>query len=469
MNSSSFSSALSFAGVGILAPVVAGALAEFACRWNGRASASARHLIWALAFLAMAVCALATLVPLRLPLPILPAQSARAASSEEISPTLVSRSSPMEAAPPTARTPAARHRWQNGLFALWLSGFAAMLLTALAGHLRMRKLVERSRMATGQRDLWSELLSLLRLHPSVRLRVSAEVRVPILAGLRHPTVILPEAALEWPAHMLRAALLHELIHLRRNDLFWHTFARWIAAFYWFNPAAWYGLRSLQAQAEMATDDGVVLAEAEPIAYAESLLSVMRMLQGSEHVILPAIGMLEGRSVESRIERILDHRPHRQEIPAGLRLGTLFCGVLLTAGLLIVRPVAAVPQPVLAGLAAPKAAPHAVNSAALDTDESEPASEPAPSHAITDLKTQLAGTRWQATPENRRRAGLAAILTFSEQTVGPAGYRYEVNRHDGTVRIFFNHGDTQLMLLTHDGERLGFTFAGKDYAYELIAK
>jgi hypothetical protein len=62
-----------------------------------------------------------------------------------------------------------------------------------------------------------------------------------------------------------------------------------------------------------------------------------------------------------------------------------------------------------------------------------------------------------------------VLNFNENTVEPAGYRYEIDHHDSTVRIFFNHGDTQLMLLTNDGRRLRFTFESRDYVYELTAQ
>ncbi len=49
---------------------------------------------------------------------------------------------------------------------------------------------------------------------------------------------------------------------------------------------------------------------------------------------------------------------------------------------------------------------------------------------------------------------------------PGGYRYEIDAHDFTARVFFNHGDTQVMLLTDHGTHLAFTFHGQDYSYAL---
>jgi hypothetical protein len=87
-------------------------------------------------------------------------------------------------------------------------------------------------------------------------------------------------------------------------------------------------------------------------------------------------------------------------------------------------------------------------------------------AITDLKTQLAGTNWKAEPASHVRPGLYPTLKFNRDNAEPAKYRYEINPHDFTVRIFFNHGDTQLLLLSDNGQQLRFTFQGKDYVYAL---
>jgi len=85
-----------------------------------------------------------------------------------------------------------------------------------------------------------------------------------------------------------------------------------------------------------------------------------------------------------------------------------------------------------------------------------------------VKMQLDGTSWKAIPDFPLRGGLSAVLTFSDDTVGPAGYRYEVNSED-SITIHFSRGDTQLMLLSTNGRQLTFIFGGKTYAYELMPR
>jgi hypothetical protein len=90
----------------------------------------------------------------------------------------------------------------------------------------------------------------------------------------------------------------------------------------------------------------------------------------------------------------------------------------------------------------------------------------PEKPITDLKMQLAESSWRAVPISQTRPGLTANLTFSDETVAPAGYRYDVSA-SGRVTIHFNHGDTQAMELAPDGRHLQFTFRQTEFTYELI--
>jgi hypothetical protein len=85
-----------------------------------------------------------------------------------------------------------------------------------------------------------------------------------------------------------------------------------------------------------------------------------------------------------------------------------------------------------------------------------------------VKMELDGTSWKAMPDLPLRGGLSAVLTFSDDTVGPAGYRYDVNSED-SITIHFSHGDTQLMLRSTNGRQLTFIFGGKTYAYELMPR
>jgi beta-lactamase regulating signal transducer with metallopeptidase domain len=234
--------------------------------------------------------------------------------------------------------------WPRLLLATWLTGALVLSFPLLAGSLRLRRLIHRARAADvpAITSVWTDLRAFPGLSSPARLLISAEISVPLVTGLLRPVVLLPAAAAQWPAPLLRAALLHELAHLARHDLWSAAFARLVASLYWFHPLAWAALRSLRAEAEMAADDFVVTTEAQPIIYAESLVTLIRTLRAPAATPFPAIAILRGDRLESRLERILNPALSRHTPRRAIRWCALAGVALATAGALVLRPVAADP-------------------------------------------------------------------------------------------------------------------------------
>ncbi len=358
--------------MGILMPTVACLLAVLICWSSGRASAATRHLVWLLAFVSMAVGVPLTLFHVRVGVPVLPPISpppaARAAlpvfpwQAEPDQPGTIfihlyaiSLPKPLPAANSEPEVPKTSVgvperpmlSWRTLPVVIWAGGWVVLSFQALVGVLRLRRILGQSRPAEDASllALQLELGSLIGLRKPVRLAISGRVSVPLVTGLWRPCVVLPEEALAWPASARRAALLHELAHVRRNDLWSSAFARMVAALYWFHPLVWHGLRALRAEAEMAADDCVVTADSQPAAYAESLVTLVRHLRRGDASPFPAIGMLRRTGLQARVERILDPACRRSAPRQTMRWAALGGAALLGAGLSVVRPVAALPSPV----------------------------------------------------------------------------------------------------------------------------
>ena len=76
---------------------------------------------------------------------------------------------------------------------------------------------------------------------------------------------------------MRAVLLHELIHLRRRDVWVNFLQALLQIFYWWHPLVWLANARIRRVREEAVDDAVMLAlrdEAE--AYAPTLLEVAKL-------------------------------------------------------------------------------------------------------------------------------------------------------------------------------------------------
>lgn len=302
------------AAAGVLVPAVAWLLAwsiTWICR---RASAATRHLVWLMAFVAMAAWVPFALVHPGIGLPILPPKSSPPSAPVKL-PVFLWQEKPEPVwdrfpAPrgfsvstvgahvetpgtPTLEIPRRTSPWFVLLSASWAAGVVMLCLKSLAGGLRLRRVMRASRVPDGEalRSVYSELCASVGLRRLPRLSITTEVAIPLVTGLWRPHVILPETACLWSKSILRTALIHELAHVRRNDLLSSAFARLVVAIYWFNPFAWLALRALEAEAEMAADDWVVTLESQPVSYAESLVALLRDIRKGAGSPFPAIGML----------------------------------------------------------------------------------------------------------------------------------------------------------------------------------
>ena len=85
--------------------------------------------------------------------------------------------------------------------------------------------------------------------------LSDRVPVPLAAGFRHAAIILPAALVEQlGADAVETIVVHEVAHLRRYDVWTNGLARLAEALLALNPAAWFVMRRLSMEREIACDD-----------------------------------------------------------------------------------------------------------------------------------------------------------------------------------------------------------------------
>jgi TonB family protein len=144
----------------------------------------------------------------------------------------------------------------------------------------------------------------------VRVVASADAPVPLAWGIFRRAILLPTAALEWPADRLRAVLLHEAMHHQRRDLLTQAVAQAACCLYWFHPLAWVALARQRREREMACDDAVLQHGVTPHDYAASLVDVVRAtrMQWSD-----APAMADASSLESRVRAVLDQSADRRPL------------------------------------------------------------------------------------------------------------------------------------------------------------
>ena len=181
--------------------------------------------------------------------------------------------------------------------------------------------------------------SSIGLRRAVRLRVTDQAMSPAVCGLFRPVILLPQSLVEkLPPAQLRAVLLHELIHLRRGDVWANCVQALLQTVYWWHPLVWLANARLRRVREEAVDDAVMLAlrdEAE--TYAPTLLEVAKLAFHRPLASLGLVGILESRSaLRQRIERLVNFRAPRK---AGLTIASL-SGILAFTALAV--PMGAAP-------------------------------------------------------------------------------------------------------------------------------
>ena len=122
----------------------------------------------------------------------------------------------------------------------------------------------------------------LRVRPLVA--TSAKVAVPVVVGIVKPVIMLPGCVLSGldPAQ-LEAILLHELAHIRRCDPLINLLQRCAETVLFFHPAVWIISRRIRVLREDCCDDLVLQCDVPQCLYAESLVSVSELRDGTTPV------------------------------------------------------------------------------------------------------------------------------------------------------------------------------------------
>ena len=153
-----------------------------------------------------------------------------------------------------------------------------------------------------------------RLHVRRRVRISVlDAAVgPAVYGLIRPTILLPAAiALNRPLRELEPLVAHELIHIRRGDLWWALVQTLACCLFWFHPLVWLAQAMLVRESERSCDEETIASlGVSPSTYARSLLDVLECKQRLR--VAPALpGVRSVDVTRSRLERImrLGHGSH----------------------------------------------------------------------------------------------------------------------------------------------------------------
>ena len=157
---------------------------------------------------------------------------------------------------------------------VWLLGMCGVLVWSGVSHMRLRRYLRRWASVETREEVccrYAAQAQRLNLKRVPKLLACPGLEVPMLTGLVAPALMLPQNAS--PEDGLDYALLHELIHYRRRDIWLKALVMLTVSVHWFNPVMWLMVRQVDRDIELACDETAltVLPEEERLAYGETIL------------------------------------------------------------------------------------------------------------------------------------------------------------------------------------------------------
>ena len=209
--------------------------------------------------------------------------------------------------------------------AAWVAGAVFLAARNLIAHWRFMQTVDREAMPVPapMADLVARVAAETGLRRPPRLVASLISRGPFVTGLFRPVVVVPAwFEDDYTPMEARAALAHELMHVRRGDLWALQVCELFVAAMWFNPLAYIARNAFRTDQEAACDaDVLARCQTSPHAYGSTLIKAARL-----HLPEPALAT--GRlplthALKERLTRMTYPAPSSRRRMIGFGAALLF--------------------------------------------------------------------------------------------------------------------------------------------------
>ncbi|MFC1651104.1 M56 family metallopeptidase [Candidatus Latescibacterota bacterium] len=197
-------------------------------------------------------------------------------------------------------------------WALFFIGYfsvaALFLIWELIGMLRIRRWIVHGSPVTDSYIIkaFQNAKNRIGLSKDFKIIVNKHVSAPMTTRIHRPIVILPEGFAEnLSVCELQAVAIHELSHIKRNDVLIFSVIYFLRAVFFFFPLVWVAARQISYLAEIACDNMVVVHTGEKVSYAKFLTRLAEKLSDKGYSIGTSAGIFVSKSIfYRRIEALL---------------------------------------------------------------------------------------------------------------------------------------------------------------------
>lgn len=153
-------------------------------------------------------------------------------------------------------------------------------------------------------DVLDILKTEMKIGTHVGLKTCPCITSPMMIGFFRPAILLPSIKID--SDELTFILRHELVHLKRNDLWYKTLVLLATAIHWFNPVVYIMAKAIAVQCEISCDERLVQETSleQRKQYGETLIGVVK--NGVKlQTALSTNFYRKGNFIKTRIFRIMD--------------------------------------------------------------------------------------------------------------------------------------------------------------------
>ena len=165
---------------------------------------------------------------------------------------------------------------RQNVFYIWLVIAIALFTRKLTVYQGFNNYLKAGAFETNSLNIWETtgiLVEKYHIKPNVSIYINNVVSSPLLTGFFKPCIILPsEEIQETDLHNI---ISHELIHLKRQDMFYKWLVQFTACIHWFNPLIYFIMHETNKLCELSCDEVIIknLGSKERKEYGNTLLNM----------------------------------------------------------------------------------------------------------------------------------------------------------------------------------------------------
>lgn len=164
---------------------------------------------------------------------------------------------------------------------IWLFGFVLSIGKLVIGYKKLNNIVRYSlkNVNSTHKNILNKCMKDMNIRTEVELTYSDKLSSPSLCGLFKPKILIPvNVAANICDEEFKYIIIHELTHLKSNDLIINWATTFLSMIYWFNPILLYGFYKMRQDCEISCDGHVIsyLGESKNVLYGNTIIKVLEL-------------------------------------------------------------------------------------------------------------------------------------------------------------------------------------------------